>query len=81
LIARNDQGKSLFLPMPPPVARAHAGISMAIDLQVLSNTLAETVAIHGRRGPGSSGIAWRDNLILTSSEGVRAEEDVRVGER
>jgi serine protease Do len=82
----SDGRKSLFLPMPPAAAKAHAGIIMAIDLQALSNTLAESVehaarsivAIHGRRGPGSSGIAWRDNLILTSSEGVRAEEGIQL---
>ncbi len=59
---------------------------MATDLINLSNTLAETVeraaasivAVHARRGVGSSGIAWRDNLILTSSEGVRAEESIKV---
>lgn len=59
---------------------------MATDLQNLSNELAATVTIaaasivsvHARRGAGSSGIAWRDNLILTSSEGVRAEEGIKV---
>jgi serine protease Do len=59
---------------------------MATDLVNLSNTLAETVeraaasivAVHARRGIGSSGIAWRDNLILTSSEGVRTEEGIKV---
>jgi serine protease Do len=59
---------------------------MATDLVNLSNTLAETVeraaasvvAVHARRGVGSSGIVWRDNLILTSSEGVRAEEGIQV---
>jgi serine protease Do len=59
---------------------------MATDLQNLSNELAVTVeraassvvAVHARRGIGSSGIAWRDNLILTSSEGVRAEEGIKV---
>ena len=59
---------------------------MATELQNLSNELAETVeraaasivAVHARRGIGSSGIAWRDNLILTSSEGVRAEEGIKI---
>jgi S1-C subfamily serine protease len=36
------------------------------------------VAVHGRRGIGSSGIAWRDNLIVTSSEGIRVEEGIKV---
>jgi serine protease Do len=59
---------------------------MVTDLVNLSNTLAETVeraaasivAVQARRGVGSSGIAWRDNLILTSSEGVRAEEGIKL---
>lgn len=59
---------------------------MATDLQNLSNELAATVeraaasivAVHARRGIGSSGIAWRDNLILTSSEGIRAEEGIKL---
>jgi S1-C subfamily serine protease len=59
---------------------------MATDLQNLSNELAATVeraarsivAVHGRRGLGSSGMVWRDNLILTSSEGVRAEEGIKL---
>src|SRR3984885_3023790 len=71
--------------MPAATLRGHAGI-MATDLQNLSNQLAETteraaasiVAVHARRGIGSSGIVWRDNLILTSSEGVRAEDGIKV---
>ncbi|HEY3836570.1 MAG TPA: S1C family serine protease [Bryobacteraceae bacterium] len=59
---------------------------MATELLNLSNELAETVerasasvvAVHARRGIGSSGIVWRDNLILTSSEGVRAEEGIKL---
>ncbi len=59
---------------------------MATELQNLSNELAETVArasasivaVHARRRIGFSGIAWRDNLILTSSEGVRVEEGIQV---
>ena len=59
---------------------------MATDLQNLSNELAATVeraaasivAVHARRGIGSSGIVWRDNLILTSNEGVRAEEGIKL---
>jgi S1-C subfamily serine protease len=59
---------------------------MATDLVRLSNELAGTVeraagsivAVHARRGIGSSGIVWRDNLILTSSEGIRAEEDIKI---
>jgi len=59
---------------------------MANDLQNISNEMAEIVgraaasivAVQGRRGIGSSGIVWRDNLILTSSEGVRAEDGIQL---
>ncbi len=59
---------------------------MASELMNLSNELAAAVerasasivALHGRRGIGSSGIVWRDNLIVTSSEGVRAEEGIKL---
>jgi serine protease Do len=72
--------------MPVAAGNPHAGIIMATDIANLSNELAETVeraaasivAVHARRGIGSSGIAWRDNLILTSSEGVRAEEGIKL---
>jgi S1-C subfamily serine protease len=39
---------------------------------------ASIIAVHGRRGIGSSGISWQDNLILTSAEGVRVEEGIKV---
>ncbi len=59
---------------------------MATELVNLSNELAAAseraaasiVAVHGRRGIGSSGIAWRDNLIVTSSEGIRADEGIKL---
>ncbi len=59
---------------------------MATDLVNLSNELAAAaeraapsiVAVHGRRGIGSSGIAWRDNLIVTSNEGIRVEEGIKL---
>jgi serine protease Do len=71
--------------MRPPDIREHAGV-MATDLVNLSNELAAAserasasiVAVQGRRGIGSSGIAWRDNQIVTSSEGIRAEEGIKV---
>jgi serine protease Do len=67
-------------------SKEHPGIIMATDLANLSNTLAETVeraarsvvAVHARRGIGTSGIAWRENLILTSSEGVRADDGIKL---
>jgi len=72
--------------MPTAAQRDHAGIIMATDLVNLSNELAGTVerasasivAVLARRGIGSSGIVWRDNLILTSSEGVRTEEGIKL---
>ena len=59
---------------------------MASELQTLSSELADAVekaapgivAVPGRRGIGSSGIAWRENLIVTSSESVRGEEGIKV---
>jgi serine protease Do len=59
---------------------------MATGLVDLSNELAAAaervsasiVAVHGRRGIGSSGIVWKDNLIVTSSEGIRAEEGISL---
>lgn len=64
---------------------AHAWI-MATDLANLSSQLAGTVeraagsivAIHARRGIGSSGIVWRDKLILTSNEGIRTDEGIKL---
>ena len=67
------------LPVP------HAGF-MATELQNLSNelagaverTAAGVVAVHARPRINSSGIVWRQNLILTSSEGVRFEEGIKI---
>jgi len=63
----------------------HAGC-MASELQNLSNELAAAVerasagvvAVHARPRINTSGIVWRQNLILTSSEGVRFEEGIQV---
>jgi S1-C subfamily serine protease len=59
---------------------------MANDFVDLSNQLAGAVekasagivAVHARPRIGSSGVIWRQNFILTSSEGIRAEEGIRV---
>jgi S1-C subfamily serine protease len=59
---------------------------MASDFENLSDQLASAVeksaasivAVHGRPRIGSSGIVWRKNFILASSEGVRAEDGIRV---
>jgi S1-C subfamily serine protease len=59
---------------------------MANDLVNFSDELAaatervagSVVALQGRRGSAFSGIAWRDNLIVTSSAGVKTEEGIPV---
>ena len=59
---------------------------MATDLVNLSNELAGAVdraaagvvAVHARPRINSSGVIWRQNLILTSSEGIRFEEGIQV---
>lgn len=59
---------------------------MATDLMNLSNQLAgaveraaaSLVAVHGRPRIGSSGLVWRQNLILTASEGIRFEDGIKV---
>src|ERR1700704_4619831 len=59
---------------------------MGNELVNLSNELASAVdrvaagvvAVFARPRIGSSGIVWRKNLILTSSQGVRAEDGIRV---
>ena len=59
---------------------------MATELTNLSNELAAAVeraaagvvAVHARPRINSSGIVWRKNLILTSSEGVRFEDGIKV---
>ena len=59
---------------------------MATDLVNLSNELANAVerasagvvAVHARPRINSSGIVWRKNLILTTSEGIRIDEGIQV---
>jgi S1-C subfamily serine protease len=59
---------------------------MATDLVNLSNELAGAVdraaagvvAVQARPRINSSGVIWRQNLILTASEGIRFEEGIQV---
>jgi S1-C subfamily serine protease len=39
---------------------------------------AGVVAVHARPYIGMSGIVWRENIVLTSSEGIRSEENIKV---
>lgn len=39
---------------------------------------ASVVTVHGRPRITSSGIVWRNGLVLTSSAGLRRDEDLRV---
>src|SRR5258706_16101941 len=63
----------------------HAGF-MGNELVNLSNELASAVervaagvvAVFARPRIGSSGIVWRQNLILTSSQGIRTDDGIRV---
>jgi len=59
---------------------------MAKQLESLSEELAAAVghvgagvvAVHARPYIGQSGLLWRENLILTTSEGIRSEENIKV---
>jgi len=59
---------------------------MANQLETLSEQLAaavegvsaSVVAVHARPYIGQSGLVWRENLILTTSEGIRSEENIKV---
>src|SRR5260370_42191230 len=59
---------------------------MGNELVNLSNELASAVervaagvlAVFARPRIGSSGIVWRQNLILTSSQGIRSEDGIKV---
>jgi S1-C subfamily serine protease len=59
---------------------------MANNLTNLSKELAETVArvcdavvaVQARRRIGTSGVVWKKGLILTTSEGIRFEDRIRV---
>jgi S1-C subfamily serine protease len=63
----------------------HAGF-MANELVNLSSELANAVervaagvvAVGARPRIGSSGVVWRQNLILTSSQGIRSEDGIKV---
>jgi len=84
-LAPSADRHSSFLPMRRLPALPHAGC-MATDLVNLSNELAGAVervaggvvAVHARPRINSSGIVWRQNLILTSSEGIRFEDGIQV---
>lgn len=60
---------------------------MSEFLQNLSNALADTVAgaesgivrVDGRRRLSATGIAWRDDLIVTASHVVRRDDGITVG--
>ena len=59
---------------------------MAKQLESLSEELAAAVqrvaagvvAVHARPYIGQSGLIWRQNLVLTTSEGIRSEENIKV---
>src|SRR5713101_4142482 len=59
---------------------------MGNELVNLSNELAGAVervaagvvAVFARPRIGSSGVIWRQNLILTSSQGIRSEDGIKV---
>ncbi len=71
--------------MYPGLPIRHAGF-MGNELVNLSNELAGAVeraaagvvAVFARPHIGSSGVIWRQNLILTSSQGIRFEDGVKV---
>ena len=59
---------------------------MATNLVSLSNDLTAAVAkastslvaVHARRRIGTSGVVWRKGIILTTNEGIRFEDRIRV---
>src|SRR5271155_2347128 len=59
---------------------------MASNLANLSNELTEAVAkasaslvaVHARRRIGTSGVVWRKGMILTTNEGIRSEDRIRI---
>ena len=63
--------------MPTTALPVHAGVMKDFANEV-ERASASIVAVHARRGIGTSGIGWQDNLILTSAEGVRVEEGIRI---
>jgi S1-C subfamily serine protease len=77
--------ESFFLPMHRRRPARHAGF-MANELVNLSSELANAVervaagvvAVGARPRIGSSGVVWRQNLILTSSQGIRSEDGIKV---
>jgi S1-C subfamily serine protease len=62
------------------------GIGMANNLINLSNELTDlvarisqaTVAVQARRRIGTSGVVWKKGMILTTNEGIRFEDRIRI---
>jgi len=77
--------QSLFLPMAAGPARSHV-IRMANNLSNFSSEVTEaiagastsTVAVLARRRIGTSGVVWKKGMILTTNEGIRFEERIRL---
>jgi serine protease Do len=85
--ARTSAGATqIILSTDVPAPNKRHARSMPTDLSNLSNDLAKAteqasagiVAVQARPRIGTSGIVWRKNLILTSSEGIRFDEGIRV---
>jgi S1-C subfamily serine protease len=72
--------------MPRNPVLGHPESVMANNLATLSNDLTEAVArasaslvaVHARRRIGTSGVVWRPGTILTTSEGIRSEDRIRI---
>ena len=54
-------------------------VSLSNELSAgVERTARSVVAVHARPRINTSGIVWRKNLILTSSEGIRFDEGIQV---
>src|SRR5258707_1532728 len=64
----------------------HGGREMSAELIELSNALAQTtehaaasvVAVHTEARGSSSGVIWRDGLIVTAEHALRRDEEIHV---